>query len=36
MDELVIRPTDNLGRLAADMEAAVCALGAIDRSAFLP
>jgi N-formylglutamate amidohydrolase len=36
MDELAIRPTDNLGRLAVDMEDAVRALGAIDRSAFLP
>ncbi|MEX0807823.1 MAG: N-formylglutamate amidohydrolase [Dongiaceae bacterium] len=36
MDELAIRPTDNLGGLAMHMDDVVRALAAIDRSAFLP
>lgn len=36
MDEQAIRPSLGLARLARDMEAVIAALGAIDRSSFLP
>jgi len=36
MNELTIEPTNGLGRLATDMKRVIGALGAIDRSAFMP